>query len=218
MFVALLALSMSGKPLQMDIEGAEATVLPALRGWLADNGKPPVLVSMHRWLWQDRPAAEAGLLSVFQDYAHVYNSALDEVPRASLTAEWMAAADDPAFLLTNKAYDFPPLHAGLFAEQGGYLPPPDSARLRGSWQEADPVEQDAENEVGVDDSDLAHRTDDDRDEEVVAGEEGAVESEGAEPDMDDDAELADASATTDAGEEEHSANQPEDDDDADNGA
>lgn len=103
---------------------------------------------MHRWLWQDRLAAEAAMLAVFRDYAHVYNAKLEEVPRDLLTAEWMASSEDPAFLLASKRYEFPTLHTGLFAEQGGYLPPAASPRLRGS-------QAGAEIYVGAEDDDDA---------------------------------------------------------------
>jgi hypothetical protein len=186
--------------IKIDIEGAEHTVLPAMRGWLKAHGNPPVYLSMHRWLWGDKDAANKQLLEVFRDYAHVYNAALAEVPRDKLDLAWMEQAGDPAYLLSMKRYDFVKLSIHTFAAQGGALADPVGApSKKGSGGSRNGVRgraADAEEASGDDDS---------------AAEAGQQEEKAGD---DDGAEADDAGAP----EEAHGLPEPEEEEEADSSA
>jgi len=107
----------------MDIEGAEATVLPQMRDWLHRHGRPPVQVSLHKWLWPKTGETPGLLAAVFGDYAHVYNSRLEEIPRSQISADLFGERSDSMYLLVDRQYDFPTLSLDDYQErqngQGG---------------------------------------------------------------------------------------------------
>ena len=113
--------------IKMDVEGVEHTLLPAMHKWLVKTGRPPVWLSMHVWLWQDRPRSDAAVLAVVRDYAaagRVYDAALRRVTAEELTDSYFADKAQPAYLLTGagEEWDFGSLDAGQFERQGGPLP------------------------------------------------------------------------------------------------
>lgn len=57
--------------IKMDIEGAEAEVLPQMAGYLRRE-RPTILVSLHAFDFADPPAALAGIVGALEHYRHLY--------------------------------------------------------------------------------------------------------------------------------------------------
>jgi len=92
--------------LKMDVEGAEAELLPAAFDWLRDAGWPPVWLSLHSFAWAPEQAASVrvALLAVAHKYKWVYTT--DLVRHAATWLEAGMLADTSTLLLANVELNF----------------------------------------------------------------------------------------------------------------
>lgn len=113
------------RSLKIDIEGAEAHVLPAIGPWLKAHNLPTVFVSMHPWLWRREVDPAPGMASVFQMYNFVYDTGLNLVPRAAVNASLFGAGVEAYLLSMEQLAPIPHLQGFEYDRQGGVpLPMP----------------------------------------------------------------------------------------------
>ena len=173
--------------IKIDIEGAEHTVLPSMRKWLRRHNYPPIWVSMHKWLWEGDEAKEK-MAAAFRDYKHVFNSRLEEIPRANLedAQTFFGDTSDSVYLLSNKVYKFVDLATTDFIAKGSVVALPDESpkkalrRRRDVEEEEDTTDTDdmfEEEEEVTDTTDTDDGAQDDDTTDVVEEEEEIVEEE-----------------------------------------